>query len=336
MSHNVESMFSAGRPSWHGHNDLNVEEKVKWQEALTLSRTDWRVFKAPLYALVNESEFKQGADPVYAPVPTSDSWAIVRDNDLAPLGTVGSRFVPIQNDEEAKFASEIVDTGEANFITGGALGHGNIVWYCLELPKEILIGGMSSETTKLYLSVVNRHDGKGAFKAIVSPTKIECQNTMTMAFRTARSSFSIRHTANAELRMQQAREALQVSYAYADEFEKEMNALLNEAASKKTLVSTVEDIWGERPEDKGRSQSRWDNRVEEIEWVWANSPNIVDDVKNTRYGVLNAFTEWGQWGRNFRGTGGDPVKQDARRVQEVLMGSTARINQSAYEILAGV
>lgn len=327
MPANVESMFAAKRPSWHGQ-EVFRKENVEIDEALEISGTDWEVEKRPVYAEIGGDP----ENPVFSPEPASDLWAIMRTTDKKILGGVGSRFTPIQNRDTAQFAIDVMGTGGAIFNSGGALDGGRCIWYCLELPEEVKVAGVESETIKVYLNVINYHR-PGGFKAIIAPVRIECQNTLQAALRSTVSEITIRHTSGAMNRIAEAKQVLGITYEYTEAFEKECEALLGQKATAKTFDKAYEALWP-KPEDEKqvKAMSRWENRLDEIKTVWVDSPNL-GEVRKTKWGVYNAFVEWAQWGRDFRGTGGDVAANNARRPVESLQGSTRSISEKAYAAL---
>ena len=69
------------------------------------------------------------------------------------------------------------------------------------------------------------NDGSSAFKIIVTPVRIVCANTQRFAIDRAKATFSIRHTNGARAAIQDARNALGLTWRYMDAFEAEAAAL---------------------------------------------------------------------------------------------------------------
>jgi Domain of unknown function (DUF932) len=60
-----------------------------------------------------------------------------------------------------------------------------------------------------------------AFRILVTPVPVVCSNTQSAALSNHESSFSIRHTRNANSAVQTAREALGLTSTYVDAFQVE-------------------------------------------------------------------------------------------------------------------
>ena len=75
------------------------------------------------------------------------------------------------------------------------------------LPRKYLIAGDQVEP---YLVIFNSHDGSSGVKVAMTPIRVVCQNTLNLALNTAKRSWTARHTENVLLRVQDARETLQL------------------------------------------------------------------------------------------------------------------------------
>ena len=97
----------------------------------------------------------------------------------------------------------------------------------MKLPKTMVLQGRDGfeDRTTFYLAALNSHDGSSAFKIIVTPVRIVCANTQRFAIDRAKATFSIRHTNGARAAIQDARNALGLTWRYMDAFEAEAAAL---------------------------------------------------------------------------------------------------------------
>lgn len=86
-------------------------------------------------------------------------------------------------------------------------------------------------------------------------------------------------------------------------------------------------VWS--PEDRsGRAQARWQNRLSEVIQAWDDSVAIAD-YRNTLLGFYIALHEWSEYGRSFRGTGGDAKAIATRRPNEALLGTHRTVSERA-------
>jgi phage/plasmid-like protein (TIGR03299 family) len=344
MPHMVESMWSGEdrAPWWHGLDGkfatVTSDKGVNWSKALRLAQADWKVRKYPLYAFLQPSTLAEATgDPVLLSDfsgPSADFYGLVREDTKGLLYVVGGRYVEIQNAETFQWASNILDSGGLDFVTAWVLREGRCVGCTLQLPKGITVGGASGEELPTYLNVLNWHGG-GALEAHISHVRVECQNTLTSSQRSAQSVIHIRHTANATQKLEVARKTLGIAYESSAAFETECNELLDKAANQSTVIKAYESVWTKPDESAGpkpKAMTRWKNRLDEVVTVWGESPNLAN-VRDTQWGVYNAFTEWSQWGRKFRGSAGDPERIEQLRAEEVLFGQARSIGEEVFDFL---
>ena len=102
------------------------------------------------------------------------------------------------------------------------------------------LGGQ--DVTDLYLIALNSHDGTTGFDVCVSAIRPVCHNTVTAAFRGAKSRVSIRHTATARGRVQDAREALDMSFKYAGRFQEAAEDMLATTMTDADFAAYVERL----------------------------------------------------------------------------------------------
>lgn len=339
MPHRVETMWSGEdrAPWWHGMDGkfatVTSDKGVNWKKALKLAQAEWKVAKYPIYAYTDRiNAFENGVLVDSFSGPSPDFYGLVREDTNQLLYVVGGRYVEIQNAETFQWASNLLDSGSLDFVTAWVLREGRIVGCTLRLPKGITVGGKNGEHLETYLNVLNWHGG-GALEAHISHVRVECQNTLTASQRSALSVIHIRHTASATKKLDVARQTLGLAYEASATFEVECNELLDKAANQQTLLKAYEAVWPKPKDNAGvKAVTRWKNRKDELVTVWSQSPNL-DNVRDTQWGVYNAFTEWSQWGRSFRGSGGDPERIEELRGEEVLFGQARSIGESVFDYL---
>lgn len=172
MSDDVETMFSSRSREWHGKANF-TEKELSAEEAIVAAGLDWKVIPSPVFAEVD------GGNDL---IPIPEMRAIVRDSDNSVLHIAGERYEPIQNHQYFSFAEGLLADG-VKFTTAGALRGGKRVFVCLSVPKTVLVGGV--EPVELYLLIRGSHDGSLAFGADITTVVTVCQNTMSLAMKTA-------------------------------------------------------------------------------------------------------------------------------------------------------
>ena len=191
MSANVETMFSVRETPWHGLGRIIMDAPAS-REALELAGLDWQVESRNIHSGTG------AMIPGYR--------ANVRSTDDAVLGVVSDRYRIVQNEEAFQFTDDLLGEG-VTYETAGSLQGGKKVWMLARLPRKYLIAG---DQVVPYLVIFNSHDGSSGVKVAMTPIRVVCQNTLNLALNTAKRSWTARHTENVLLRVQDARETLQL------------------------------------------------------------------------------------------------------------------------------
>lgn len=191
MPANVETMFSVRETPWHGLGRIIMDAPAS-REALELAGLDWQVESRNIYSGTG------AMIPGYR--------ANVRSTDNAVLGVVSDRYRIVQNKEAFQFTDDLLGEG-VTYETAGSLQGGKKVWMLARLPRKYLIAG---DQVVPYLVIFNSHDGSSGVKVAMTPIRVVCQNTLNLALNTAKRIWTARHTENVLLRVQDARETLQL------------------------------------------------------------------------------------------------------------------------------
>lgn len=313
MTANVETMFYRQETPWHGLG-TRVEDYLNSADAIKAAGLDWTVSK-------RETHF-ENANGEQVSIP--DHYAIVRDTDETVLGTVGKVWTPLQNTEAFDFTDALLSEGCDNidslakdgecprYETAGSLKNGQMIWLLAKMPIEVLIQGQ--DVVEMFLLFSNGHDGKHAVQAAITPVRVVCQNTLNLAMSTTKQKFSIRHSSQMKDKIEAARLALGMTFAYAHEFEDTANKLAEIEVTlegfKKLAValSPSEDI---------------QNRIVD---KWQHSNTLTDAQKHTGWGAVNAVGEYFQWSRA-------PYKGAESRFANDMFGDSAVARNKAVSLL---
>lgn len=289
MSHDVESMMSGrGQVPWHfgetgkTGQTVVVEHAPRAAEAIKLAKLNWKVDLEPT--------FRQGKDGTFHQIP--DRFAVTRTKDEQVLGSVGRHYVPLQNAEAFQFLDNLVDDG-LEFETAGSLRGGRTIFITAKLPKEILIGGEDAHS--LYLFVKNDHRGLDAVQVAVTPIRIVCSNTLNLALRSVKRTWSCPHVGTMKGRLADARNALELSWKYMEAFEEQAEALLATELS----TSAFEDFLDKTltlPDIGPRARETAEAGITQL---YRESPTCTP-YAGTGWGALNAVGEYFDWVRDTR------------------------------------
>lgn len=273
MAAEVESMMynrERGLP-WHGLG-TGVEGAATAKEAIVAAGLDWEVELRKVYT-TNDKGNK---------ILIPGNFAVVRDSDESVLGMVKSRYTPFQNREAFAFTDNLVDSNEAKYDTAGSLRGGKVVFLSMEVPDSILVGG--EDAHNMYILLRTSHDGTKAIGVYVTMIRAVCMNTVTLATNTAKYSWSMPHVSTLQGKLQEARDTLELSFSYADEFSKMAEQLMLTKLTDDRAVNILEEVLPHRP--------KTEEKIDEIMNCLRTSDK--NGYYGTGWGLVNALTEYHQ------------------------------------------
>lgn len=329
MAHNLEEQDGQvafalrGKPAWHNLANaiFDQEAEISTKEMLDSAKlSNWNV----------------RLEDVAEHIPStwrnnSENFFVIRDNPFDAgtdvLSVVGSRYKVVQNEDLFAFADNLHDGNpDVKWESAGSLKKGRVVFGSVAIPREMVLDPQGiADTTKLYLIVWTSHDGSVAVQAAITPVRVVCQNTLNLAMRNSKQSFKIRHTQTAEGRILAARQALGLTFQYADEFEKEAQELFQTAFTDKQFSQLINTIYPKPEKDAKGALKKWENKVVLIDELYHNSPTN-STIKGTAWGALNALTERLDYFRSARKSNGEAMFASAS-------GFDAQINSEKNKIL---
>ena len=216
MSALVENLFVTRTPAWHGLGTI-VQDSPTSEDAIRLAGLNWRVESQPMYL----------GNGIVIP----DAYANVRSSDNKVLGVVGNRYQIVQNEDAFVFTDALLGEG-VKYETAGSLCGGKVIWLLAKMPNKYEILG--DEITP-YVVFTNTHDGSGAVKVAMVSTRVVCMNTLNVALKGAKRTWTARHTGNINAKLDDAMNTLKL----ADEYMKAQQDLFEDLYKVKTTDAQV-------------------------------------------------------------------------------------------------
>jgi phage/plasmid-like protein (TIGR03299 family) len=202
---------AVGEKAWHLLGTY-VKKPMNSEQAIKLGKLDYTVEKRKIRVVDGRI------------IP--NWYANVRTDTNDVLGVVTGDYQIIQNSEAFSFFDSIVEKGEAIFQTVGALGLGEIIFITAKLPNDIEVNG---DVIEDYLLLTTGHNGRRPIQIGFTPTRVVCQNTLTIALRNLKNNVTIHHTKNAKEQLEQAAKVMGMASVYT----KEVNAIFNKMSKVK-------------------------------------------------------------------------------------------------------
>lgn len=325
--------------AWHKLGQP-VGHAMTAQEALDEAYlANWNVRKQPVFTTIENQE-DGGTTSIQIP----DKFATVFDNPITkqvtPIGVVGKKYTPIQNEGLTEFADATVDESGAHYETAGSLRNYSQVFITMKLPRELRLTGLDGQVdlTEYYLALFNSHDGSSAMFGLLTPIRVVCANTAAAAIRGAKNKFSVRHTSGYRSATQAAREQLKLAWEYEDAFEEEARALFEQPFSNSDMkLFTEELVELDRVDARSAAATRRRNEANHIYKLWTSSPAIVGTpVAATKWGAYQAVTEYADHYAGVRGANDADLARAVRTVSQAAGGPTANLKEVAWKTLVSV
>jgi phage/plasmid-like protein (TIGR03299 family) len=274
-------------PAWH-QLGVVLPEYPTVHEMYVESGLNWNVELMPLAAVLGNG---QG-------VVFEDKFASVRTDKGIPLGVVGSRYEPIQNEEMFTFIEALLDDPDVKLETAGALRNGKVTWLQAKLDGDYSVDG---DEFKSYLTVATSHDGTIPFAVYPTNIRVVCANTFSAAYSTKTISYAIKHTKNAKAMVDVARQALGLVFEDKEQFVKDVDRLMNLSMNEADVAAQLDKLIppADPDKDSARTVTSRTNQRGSVMSIY-NSPT-VGTYRNTGWGWINAVNEYEQWGRTVRG-----------------------------------
>ena len=255
--------------TWHKVGK-SVEECKNMEQVLEKSGLDYIVEKRPVY-------FDAGHG-----IP--NRFVTVRTSDNHPYDVVSDKFEVIQNRDAFDFVNYMGD--ELEFEKAGETESG-MVYIIGKLPEVNILGDAFTP----HVIFRNGFNGKVKITAAITPLRLVCQNQFNFAFKNAANAVTIRHTPNAEKKLEEAREVLKLSADYMAE----IDLMARHFASMKITGATVDkvvDFLFPMPDVEGMNPFKR-KTLEENRALFKKCIDADDNAnfRGTAWGLVNAYTD---------------------------------------------
>lgn len=332
MGHDITStdqMITVKKQAWHKLGTV-IPEHVTPKQALQMAGLEWDVVEGSVSATFEE----QGQT---FRVVDENHKMLLRSDTKEPLGIVGKDYKVMQNSELADFISDVTAGELAAVETAGSLKGGKRVWFLLG-GEQYDVAGV--DPVSEYGLFCNGHDGGLATRVLPTTIRVVCNNTFTAAgAENLMKGISIRHTKNAQERVDEARTALTKNVEQIQKFREAAETLAKVEVDTKWLTEFFMSVYidsGATPPTPIRSQmtdkerkraERAQQRAEDTLKQWfanfedADDGNAHKKIRTTAWAAFNSVTRWADHGRTVKNEKKDPTA----RVYANLLGTTASL-----------
>jgi phage/plasmid-like protein (TIGR03299 family) len=302
--------------SWHAKE--NAFEGIKTaKEVCTISGLDWLNIQHDIPAWnayiphpsIPDAFIK---NPELTDITVPGFKMNVRDKDNTVMGFVSDVYKPIQNYEAFDFLDNIVGSGNGVYHSAMCLynkyNRPTRIAITMELkPIEVL-----NDKINNYLVISHSHDGLNAVKVFVTPVRVVCHNTLTLATeqverdgkKAPKRYWSTKHTGDIEAKLQKAQETLELYNEYV--------AVLPEIAETMHGINLYDEEVEQLldylfPDDGTAGKSRMSNNADtmrtKIKLSYCDPSGDAYKFYGTGWGMYQAVTNVIEHINPFRNTG---------------------------------
>ena len=270
MSANVETMFSVREVPWHGLGTI-VQEALISKDALHLAGLDWNVISRPI--------FTEDGDEI------EGYKSNVRDSDNTVLGIVSNKYKIVQNAEAFDFTDELI-SNDVRYETAGSLRNGKQIWLLAKMPQTDIVG----DKVDPYICFTNSHDGLGSIKCCMTPVRVVCNNTLSLALENATRSWSTKHVGDISTKLAEAKRTLFLANDYMDNLSKTADKLANTTFTQNKVEEFVSELFKTPDDATDRVKNNAEASKEAFMYCYF-APDIAK-FKGTAWGLVNAASDF--------------------------------------------
>jgi phage/plasmid-like protein (TIGR03299 family) len=290
------------------NNNGNGQQIVLRNPEATYSLCDrlglmWAVKKEPLFLADNVA---------------TDYFGVVRQDNKKVFATAKDSYEVFQNWELAEIVSRIAEQKGTVVENGGMLDGGAKVFIQFGI-QDFKVNG---DTIKRWATGLGSFDLTTALKWGEQGTRVVCQNTFMMAYRSL--STGVKHTRNMRAIIEQSLRALENIEEEDKNLLQLLNSMLNAPASDDQISRVVKEITkvdALKPREaviKEQSTRSWNNAVKLVDAIATE----INSVGKNLYGVWNGVTRYTT--HSASGT-------DESRVKSKMIGSLQKVDESILE-----
>lgn len=225
-------------------------------------------------------------------------------------------------DQVAALIDDDVQIGSA-----GNLKQGAVSWVSIEVPENIVTP--SGVEFRPHLVASTSHDGTLATTYKRSAQLVVCDNTLAAALQGQGETFKVKHSRYSALKLQTARDALNIIHTLADDFSAQVEALCATKVSEAQWRRFV-DALAPLPEAEGRGRTMADNKRTALNRLWQQDDRVAP-WQGTAFGVLQAVNTFEHHFSQIR-----RAERVERNMLRAVKGDFDKLDASTLETLEAV
>lgn len=302
-------MAYQGETPWHRLGTV-MTGKPDVMAALQAANLDWEVQLKSMF-------YRHGNRDIKVP----SRRAVVRDTDGQLLSTVGSDYTPLQNRDAFQVLQPACERFGLTIETAGALGKGDRVWMLAKMPE--IIEPVPGDKVEGHLLILTGHNGWTAYTGRLTPTRVVCANTLSLAM-SDKAFVKLRHVKTTNEQLEQVKVVITRMVEALKATGQSFTKLANRKMTLDEIRVYVNEVLGigATEEPNPVAARRRDTIIE----LATKTGKGVEFAPATAWAAFNAVTEYID---HVRPAEAKNTRTIAQANQSAIFGTNARIKSKA-------
>ncbi|MEZ0076246.1 DUF932 domain-containing protein [Planotetraspora sp. GP83] len=308
--------------AWHYRASMQSEEPNHYPGPIPVDDVKRRLFS---WEAVSSPVYVEDPRGGISQVPGRQ--AILRSDNGHVMGIFSDGYEPHPYVEWlihtiSRLLDADLSIGSAGLLKGGA-----VAWVSVEVPENIRTP--EGVEFRPHLFGATSFDGSLATTFKRAVTNIVCDNTMAAGLAERGQQVKIKHSRHSKFRLAEARDALNIVYALAEEFSESVRDLCRTSVNRWQWDAFL-DAHVPMPDQPGRSRTMAENKRDTLTRLW-NHDLRVSPWCGTAWGVVQAVNTFTHHEQNVRG-----AERAERNMLRAVTGGIDELDRGTLRTLSAV
>jgi phage/plasmid-like protein (TIGR03299 family) len=282
-------MAYVGETPWHG-NGQRLTEHASIEQWTVAAGMDWQIKRAKVrFATAHGQD-----SSAYREVP--GQVVLHRSDNKDALGIVSDKYKVVQPREVMEFFRDLTDVAGFTMETAGTLFGGRRFWALAHIGASAVIKN-AADMVGGYLLLSTSADGSLATTGRMTTIRVVCNNTLSMAL-SGKAKHEVKLSHRSKFNAEQMKDQLGIERDGFTAWANTMRLLANEScgideAERHVFTLLTDEDWNKATAEQV-ADARDTRGFKTIMALFngAGKGATMDGVRGTRWGLLNATTEY--------------------------------------------
>jgi len=304
---------------------IPIENRLCVADALKIGNLNFEVIKISQTSAPNTADNIPpglGTSGDFFGITNPEKAMTVRADTKSYLGTVGSRYTIVQNSDAFAFFQEALGETAACIEAVGCLGrYGSTAFMVATMPEMLEI--VPGDPVSRHIMLTTSHDGSSNIEARFLHWR-EANNSGVQFTGKREGRVRIRHTKNANLRLQEAHRVLSADQQYWDRAIRAYRYMAKRTVANTDVKDFLERLYPAKSDNPGARTRLARERLNEL--FQAGCPGS-DLAGTTSWGLYNTVCYFVEHNRENRG------KRAGSKWEIATVGPGSDLRQRAFRLL---